>query len=80
MHRAGGVGPRLFERELKEPRIRLLHSPLMRIQHMVEPLGQVDAIEQVTQPAIGVRDDHEAQPAVAQRGQRRGDIRLDVLP
>ena len=32
------------------------------------------------QPAIGIRYDHQAQPAVAQRGQRRGDVRLDVLP
>jgi hypothetical protein len=47
---------------------------------MVEPLREVDAIEQVAQPAVGVRHDHEAQPAAAQRGERRGDVRLDVLP
>jgi len=74
------LGARLLERELKQTRIRLLHTPFVRIEDVVEPLGEIDAIEQVLETPVRVRDDDQPQAAVLQRGQGRQHIGLDVLP
>jgi len=47
---------------------------------VIEPLREIEAIEQVLQPSVRVRHHHQSQPAVFERGERRRDVGLDVLP
>ena len=47
---------------------------------MIEPLREIEAIEKVLQPSVRVRHHHQSQAAVFERGQRRCDVGLDVLP
>jgi len=54
-----GLGARLLQRQAKEAGIRFLDAPLVRIQYVIEPFSQVDAIKQVAQTAIGVGDHNE---------------------
>ena len=61
-------------------RIRLLHAPFVGIEQRVEPAREVEPIEQVTQPPVGVGHHDQAQPALAKRGQRRNHIGLDMFP
>jgi len=65
---------------LEQPRIRLLDAPLVRIEDVIEPLGEIEAIEEVLQAPVGVRDDDELQAAAFQRRERRRHIGFDVLP
>jgi len=54
---------RLLERQLKQARIRLLDAPFVRVEQMVEPMRELQPVEQVAQSPIGVRDHHQPQPA-----------------
>jgi len=47
---------------------------------VVEPLGEIDAVEQVLEAAVRVRHHDQPQAAVLHRGKGGQDIGLDVLP
>jgi len=70
----------LLERQLEQARIGFFDAPFMRIEDVVEPLREVDAIEQVPQAPIGVRHHDELQAAALQRREGRNDIWLHVFP
>jgi len=65
---------------LEQPRIRLLDAPVVRIEDVIEPFREIEAIEQVLQASVRVRHHDQLQAAVAQCRERRRHIRLDVLP
>jgi len=54
VHGRRRIGARLLDRVREQPRIGLLDAPLVRIQQVIEPLGEVEPIEQVPEPPIGV--------------------------
>jgi len=47
---------------------------------VVEPLGEIDAIEQVLEAAVGVRHHNQPQAAFLERGKGWEHLGLDVLP
>jgi len=52
--RALGRSVGLLEGQLKQPWVRFLDAPLVRVKQVIEPVRQVQAIEQVSQAAIGI--------------------------
>ena len=65
---------RLFQRELKVPRIGLFDADDVRVEDDIERRGESEPREHAQQRAVRVRDDDESEASRAQRRQRRRDI------
>jgi hypothetical protein len=71
-------GPREREREIL--RVRFFDAFAMGIEDVVERVEQIEPLEQMMEPSVRVRDDDEANAAVAQRRQRRPHVVGHELP
>ena len=74
------VGAGLLQCDLKQARIRFLHTFFERIQDVMKvPIDRQPA-QDVAEPSVGVRDDDELQTPRAQRFKHGGNVRRHVLP
>ena len=80
MDRRVGRAASSLQRDVEETRIRFFHALVAGVEERIDVLDQSDALEQVAQSAVGVRNDHEPVPARAQRGERRTHLVRDRLP